>query len=153
MRHMYLKPGTLLLLIAVPVYFCPAIIARARKHRNTLSIFMLNLFVGWTFAGWIAALVWACSASDRQPKPTGNSGFSLFRIISVPVLGSVLAFVLLVLISAKEPPPPGPPAPPDTTSLLPSNEWVACMDAHTAPPAAPGARPAAPRTRRADWAL
>jgi hypothetical protein len=27
---------------------------------------MLNLFLGWTLLGWIAALVWACMATQRR---------------------------------------------------------------------------------------
>jgi len=32
-------------------YFLPSIIALARSKRNTLSIFLLNLFLGWTLIG------------------------------------------------------------------------------------------------------
>lgn len=41
------------------IYFAPTIVALARHKRNTLSIFLLNLFLGWTLIGWIIALVWA----------------------------------------------------------------------------------------------
>jgi hypothetical protein len=40
-------------------YFLPTIIALARSQRNTLSIFLLNFFLGWTAIGWVVALVWA----------------------------------------------------------------------------------------------
>ncbi len=40
-------------------YFLPSIIALARSKRNLLSIFLLNLLLGWTFIGWVVALVWA----------------------------------------------------------------------------------------------
>lgn len=45
------------------IYFLPTIIALVRHKRNTVSILLLNLFLGWTFIGWIIALVWA-SAVD-----------------------------------------------------------------------------------------
>ena len=45
-------------------YFLPSIIALARSKRNTLSIFFLNLFLGWTLVGWVVALVWAVKADD-----------------------------------------------------------------------------------------
>jgi hypothetical protein len=38
-------------------YFLPSIIALARSKRNTLSIFILNFFLGWTLVGWVIALV------------------------------------------------------------------------------------------------
>ena len=40
-------------------YFLPSIIALARSKRDTLAIFLLNMFLGWTLIGWIVALVWA----------------------------------------------------------------------------------------------
>jgi hypothetical protein len=40
-------------------YFLPSIIAFARSKRDVASIFVLNLLLGWTFIGWIIALVWA----------------------------------------------------------------------------------------------
>ncbi len=41
------------------LYFLPAILALARNKRDTTSILLLNLFLGWTAIGWVIALVWA----------------------------------------------------------------------------------------------
>jgi hypothetical protein len=41
------------------MYFLPSIIALARSKRDTLAIFLLNFFLGWSGIGWIVALVWA----------------------------------------------------------------------------------------------
>ncbi|HXZ31784.1 MAG TPA: superinfection immunity protein [Terriglobales bacterium] len=41
------------------IYFLPTIVAVARSKRDTMSIFVLNLFLGWTAIGWVIALVWA----------------------------------------------------------------------------------------------
>ena len=41
------------------IYFLPALIAHNRKHKNRDPIFLLNLFLGWTFLGWVIALIWA----------------------------------------------------------------------------------------------
>jgi hypothetical protein len=41
------------------MYFLPTILAAARSKRDAGAIFVLNLFLGWTFLGWIVALVWA----------------------------------------------------------------------------------------------
>jgi hypothetical protein len=41
------------------LYFLPAVLAFARNKRDTVSILLLNLFLGWTFIGWVIALVWA----------------------------------------------------------------------------------------------
>ena len=48
-------------------YFLPSIIALARSKRNLLSIFLLNLFLGWTFVGWVVALVWAVKVDVPAP--------------------------------------------------------------------------------------
>lgn len=45
------------LLIILGMYFLPVIIGR--KKKNVLAIFILNLFLGWTFIGWVVALIWA----------------------------------------------------------------------------------------------
>jgi hypothetical protein len=57
----------LILLLFIPFYFLPAIIAKSRKNPNTTGIFILNLLLGWTVLGWIGTLVWAFSSG---PKPT-----------------------------------------------------------------------------------
>jgi len=41
------------------LYFLPIIIAFLRGHKNRASIFILNLFLGWTALGWIGSLIWA----------------------------------------------------------------------------------------------
>lgn len=38
-------------------YFLPSVIGRRKK--NATAICLLNLFLGWTFLGWVGALVWA----------------------------------------------------------------------------------------------
>ena len=48
-----------LTLIGMALYFLPSIIALTRHKRQTLAIFLLNLFAGWTGIGWIGALIWA----------------------------------------------------------------------------------------------
>jgi len=52
----------ILIIIANLIYFLPAIIAFSRKRKNSGAIFVLNLFLGWTFIGWVAALVWSLKA-------------------------------------------------------------------------------------------
>jgi hypothetical protein len=41
------------------LYWLPAIVAFSRNHHNRAAIAVLNLFLGWTVAAWIAALIWA----------------------------------------------------------------------------------------------
>jgi hypothetical protein len=55
----------LTLAFLVLLYFLPAIIGRHK--RDAAGIFLLNLFLGWTFIGWVIALVWACAAEPYVP--------------------------------------------------------------------------------------
>lgn len=45
--------------IIIVIYFLPSVIARSRRHINFLAIFALNLFLGWTFLGWLYSLIWS----------------------------------------------------------------------------------------------
>ncbi len=63
----------LILLFGLPVYFVPTIIAAIRKTKNLVGIIVLNLLAGWTFFGWVAALVWAIVA-DKKAKPPESGG-------------------------------------------------------------------------------
>jgi hypothetical protein len=51
----------------VAVYLLPAIICCVRNHRNFVAIILIDVLLGWTVAGWIAALIWAFTSpgTDR----------------------------------------------------------------------------------------
>jgi hypothetical protein len=54
--------GTLAgLAFSLALLFLPTLVARSRNHPNTAAIFLVNLFFGWTFIGWVIALLWACT--------------------------------------------------------------------------------------------
>ena len=55
----------LLVVFVVVIYFLPWLIANDKKHPNASAIGVLNLLLGWTFLGWVIALVWA-NTSVRQ---------------------------------------------------------------------------------------
>ena len=48
------------------IYFIPSIISFKVKHLEKYSIFFLNLFLGFTFIGWIIALLWSLSNSQKH---------------------------------------------------------------------------------------
>lgn len=58
--------GIIFLIIFFMMYFLPGLIASQRKHSNRGPIWAINFFLGWTFLGWVAALVWAMT-SDQKP--------------------------------------------------------------------------------------
>lgn len=53
--------GIIVFILSLALYFLPTIIALLRGHRNALAIFLLNFFLGWTFIGWVVALVWSAT--------------------------------------------------------------------------------------------
>jgi hypothetical protein len=65
-----------LLLIA---YLIPALIATLRGHQSVGGIWALNLFLGWTFIGWVLALAWSLSATSHKvvvaaaPSPSSSN--------------------------------------------------------------------------------
>ncbi len=58
------------------LYFVPAVIAFGRGHHNAGAIFALNLLLGWTVLGWIAAFIWSLTAvrgaaeDQHEPRKT-----------------------------------------------------------------------------------
>ena len=57
------------ILVAGLLYFLPTIIATRRNHKNMVSLFLFNLLLGWTFLGWVAALIWSFSAQESVSQP------------------------------------------------------------------------------------
>ncbi|MEO1721340.1 MAG: superinfection immunity protein [Pseudomonadota bacterium] len=49
------------------LYILPAIIAQQRMVARRSGIWVLTIFLGWTFIGWVAALVWA-SCGDTEER-------------------------------------------------------------------------------------
>jgi hypothetical protein len=56
----------LVLVLAFVLYFLPSIVAYNQKHHNADAICVLNLLLGWTFLGWVIALVWAVTKKPNQ---------------------------------------------------------------------------------------
>lgn len=54
------------LFISLIVYFIPVMVAFVRKHKNIFAIAVLNVVLGWTFFGWLAALLWALNSDTSK---------------------------------------------------------------------------------------
>lgn len=57
---------TALVLVILCLYLVPSIIAWVRGHHNKVAITALNILLGWSVIGWVAALVWSLTAA--QPR-------------------------------------------------------------------------------------
>lgn len=51
--------------VGIVLYFLPTEIAYMRGRINKGAIFCLNFFLGWTFVGWVVAMVWAVKESGN----------------------------------------------------------------------------------------
>ena len=58
----------IILIILMAIYFLPTSIASSKKHKNTGAIAVINLFLGWTFLGWVIALAIALSHDDTKQE-------------------------------------------------------------------------------------
>lgn len=69
MEHIFI--AMVVIFVVGFIYLIPAVIASQRNHHQTGAILILNLFMGWTALGWLAALMWAMSAVryDMNKKP------------------------------------------------------------------------------------
>jgi hypothetical protein len=58
----------ILFLIALPVaaYFVPAIASLVRDKNAAGTIFLLNLFLGWTVVVWLVCLIWAFRQDEQR---------------------------------------------------------------------------------------
>ncbi len=57
----------ILFVIGLVLYFLPSFIAANRNTVNRGSVLVINLFLGWTFIGWVISLAMACS-NNLEPK-------------------------------------------------------------------------------------
>lgn len=61
--------GLITLGILIGLYLMPALIAHARDHHNATPITILNIALGWSLLGWIAALIWATTVVIPRQQP------------------------------------------------------------------------------------
>lgn len=55
--------GLFYLIGIVCIYILPGVIAHNRDTRNMAQVWVINIFLGWTFLGWVVALAMAFSAN------------------------------------------------------------------------------------------
>lgn len=55
--------GFIFLFVLIPLYFLPTFLAWNKRQR--VPILVLNIFLGWTFLGWIGALIWALADAPQ----------------------------------------------------------------------------------------
>ena len=68
--------GIVFLVIVAFFYFVPTIVAAQRDIPNKNSVFIINLFFGWTFIGWVIALAMAMGQAETEETTVGQFDFS-----------------------------------------------------------------------------
>lgn len=58
-----------IVMIVLLIYAIPSMVAVQTNHPYRHAIVALNLLLGWSFIGWVIALVWAIA----QPRPVSQS--------------------------------------------------------------------------------
>lgn len=72
MEYIFGLGAGILFLISV-AYFLPSVIALLRGKSNTFAIILLNIFLGWTFVGWVVALVWSFTSDNKSQTVVINN--------------------------------------------------------------------------------
>ena len=57
--------GIIVILASIAAYWVPAAVAWIRRVPNAGSVTVINLFLGWTIIGWVAALAMACRSRPQ----------------------------------------------------------------------------------------
>ena len=68
------------------LYMLPYILSRGKSFSG--SVFWFNFLLGWTFIGWIIALVWAVSEDKNDPQ-LKNKPISENSITAIEALGQL----------------------------------------------------------------
>ena len=74
--------------VIVILYFLPALIAARREKNSATGIFVLNLFLGWTFIGWVVALIWSFANDDPKGVSLAVSSTKSYEVVSGSALES-----------------------------------------------------------------
>jgi hypothetical protein len=59
-------PWTGIVILLAIFYFVPTIIALSRSLPNAGSVVVVNILLGWTFLGWVAALAMAAGSGRKR---------------------------------------------------------------------------------------
>ena len=58
--------GMIYLVVVIFIYMIPTVIAYDRSHHQFAAILLTNVLLGWTFLGWVIALIWSATAVQKK---------------------------------------------------------------------------------------
>jgi hypothetical protein len=74
--------------VALALYFLPAILADRRKRHDLLTLALFNACVGWTGFGWLLALYW--SLQPNPPKNVAGEVVQTRKLVGMRAFSSAL---------------------------------------------------------------
>ena len=77
------REGFAIIAALVAIFFLPTINAVLRQHNNAVQIFLVNILLGWTFLGWVVALVWSTTGNVFRAAPQGAARKCCFLVCCV----------------------------------------------------------------------
>jgi cytochrome c biogenesis protein CcdA len=72
------------------IYFIPSIVAISRDHPSKGAVIILNILLGWTFIGWVVAIVWSFTNPNQvvvQSNQQSNTTDELEKLVSLKEKG------------------------------------------------------------------
>lgn len=75
-------------ILALALYFLPAILADRRKRHDVLTLALFNACLGWTVLGWLLALYW--SLQPNPPKDLAGEVVQTRKIMRMRAFSSAL---------------------------------------------------------------
>jgi cytochrome c biogenesis protein CcdA len=63
------------IVIGIGAYFVPGIVASVRHVPNTVSVWIINFFLGWTLVGWVVALAMAARSQPQSQQVIVQQGW------------------------------------------------------------------------------
>ncbi|CAD6517697.1 superinfection immunity protein [Paraburkholderia metrosideri] len=74
--------------LALALYFLPAILGDRRKRHDVLTLALFNACLGWTVFGWMLALYW--SLQPNPPKNVAGEIVQTRKIVRMRAFSSAL---------------------------------------------------------------
>ncbi|AYN26712.1 superinfection immunity protein [Buttiauxella sp. 3AFRM03] len=62
-------------------YFIPSVVAAVRDHKYMGAVMALNILLGWTFLGWVVALVWSMMGKNENNQMTIINNGDAIKIV------------------------------------------------------------------------
>jgi hypothetical protein len=88
--------------LALALYFLPAILADRRKRHDVLTLALFNACLGWTVFGWLLALYW--SLQPNPPKNVAGEVVQTRKIVGMRAFSSALMARVQKRASARDRP-------------------------------------------------